>query len=727
MAEPLGVHFHQTGLRTIGRPMPPLHPRSIGRYMTQPIGAWPLTRRQLPDAVIGNLQTLSGLAGDEHKAQREQLHLELTLHWHCLCEVEQRDVLETLGTTEASLLGHVSESAATDAPSTPVRDWLQHTTLFMKPQMADRLLRSCGEIARQALKEPFEAAADASLRAMLTERFRDLRMTLPLDHQYDFAGFMEETQRVYGKLPPDLQGKLKVCIVGGGPTGIVAADGLNRMGAVPTVMEQHFQIGGRVRTVRTNGKTGEMSPTPMEMGAMRFAPIRGNSYFRLAKHFGVDMLNFPNPDTVKTSYLIGNQVYEADKGEPSDPQMQRIKQEYIKAVVEPLLQPIRQARDAADTARFRELCDEALSRFDPHNFQEGLDVLLKDQGIEWTQSDWEIFGAIGIGVGGYKGYFTSGFLEEFRFLMDERLEDHVFFPGGADTPLHALVKNREPLPNGEHPTSLEEQAAVRTSTEVTSIKKKDGKYLVTSLDKHTLMSTVEAYDEVIFAAPPSEAIRLGITGPQEGSEPLVSSDLATAMEGTRLVPSTKLAVKVPKELFESVELPENVQSSKPFQQMYVQPPINGGNSYMVFMSYQLGDNAVKTASLGKDEQFDLFVSILKNAAAEHPGEANYEKLKRFGEVLEQCKDQAQFVAWGQEKHFGAAFKMDAPMQLSNTRTLWNSMLKKPDGLIVAHEMITAEGGFASGGVSAAVLACQAIVAKHGGELPAYSPFHYARA
>lgn len=36
-----------------------------------------------------------------------------------------------------------------------------------------------------------------------------------------------------------------------------------------------------------------------------------------------------------------------------------------------------------------------------------------------------------VGVGGYDGYYTTGFLEEFRFLVDRRLEDHVFLPDGA--------------------------------------------------------------------------------------------------------------------------------------------------------------------------------------------------------------------------------------------------------------------------------------------------------
>jgi len=356
-----------------------------------------------------------------------------------------------------------------------------------------------------------------------------------------------------------------------------------------------------------------------------------------------------------------------------------------------------------------------------------LDALLKDQGIEWKERDWEIFGASGIGVGGYKGYFTTGFLEEFRFLADERLEHHVFFPGGANSPLHAMVKDNEPLPDGTEVTSLEEQGVIRTSTEVTGIKKQDGKFVVTSRDKASGDVNTETYDEVIFAAPPSEAIRLGLTGPQQESDPLISPELAKAMENARLVPATKLAVKVPKELFDGVDVPGNVQSSKPFQQMYVLPPVEGSSSYTVFLSYQLGDNAAKTESMSAEEQFDLYVNILKNAAIEKPGDPAYEKLKTLGGILEQGKDKLQFKAWGREPHYGAAFKMDGPMQLDNTRFLWNSLLEKPAGVVFANEMNTAEGGFASGAVNVGILATQGIAVKYGGELPSNSPFHQAKA
>lgn len=726
----LGGRPNPSGLDTTGRPLPPVDPRTVGRYFKEPIGDWSGDRAALAQTVGANLSALSLLHGAEHTDRREQLHLEITLHWHCLSELEKQGVLERLGTEQAGLLGDTATPAGPDAPRTPVRDWLEHTAVSMSPERANRLLGACRPQAQGRLAVAMTAAhEDPAVKAVLKERFIGLRMTMPLDHRFDFGGFMKATGRVYGTLPEELQGKLTVCVVGGGPAGIVAADGLNRMGAKATVLEQHSEIGGRLCTVRLPGKDGATSPTPMEMGGMRFAPVAGNSYYALAQMFDTPKLPFPNPDSVQTSYLIGEQVFESDHGEPLNPDMKRVRDDYLKAVVAPLLLPIKQARDAGDMGTFQELCEEALERFDRHHFQGGLHALLKAQGIEWSERDWEIFGATGIGVGGYKGYFTTGFLEEFRFLADERLEEHVFFPGGANSPLHALVMDSTPMPDGKPVTSLEEQGAIRTGTEVTQIIKPPGsdKFQVTSVDKHSGESRTEEYDEVVFAAPPSEAIRLGLTGLQEGSERLMSPELAKAMEGARLVPATKLAVKVPKDLFENVDVPGNVQSNKPFQQMYVLPPIPGGESYTVFLSYQLGDNAVKTASMSGQEQFDLYVKMLKNAALASPDDPAYQKLKTLGEILEQGRDRLAFKPWGQEKHFGAAFKMDGPMQLENTKLLWNSLREEPKGVICANEMNTAEGGFASGAVNVGILAAQAIARKHGGELPPNSPLDLARA
>lgn len=704
-------------LSTIGRPLPPLNPQSVGRYFSAPAGQWPAERQQLADAVTRNLDTLVD------GPQRQQHHLEITLHWHCLCEEEKRNVLESLGTQQAHLLGDVTLASTRETDQPPVRDWLEHTAVFMKPEEADRLLQSCSPQARKNLATAFKAAgASGEHQAALKERFADLRMTMPLDHMYDYTGFWWDNKRKVGELPPGVAANLKVCVVGAGPAGIIAADGLNRLGVKPVVLEQADKVGGRIAAERWKRQDGSLSPTPLHPGGMRFHTTRGNVYWSLAEHYKLPHVPFPNSSSVPTSYIIGNEVHEAEPGKQAEnPVMRKVAQDVLQAMTEPLLAPIRAARDASDTALFRELCDAAKKKFDSHNFRSGFEALLQEKGIKWDPKEWQTFGATGIGVGGYEGYYNTGFLEEMRFLVDERLEGHVALVDGADAPLHALLKDTEELPEGAQ--SLAEQNAVQLGIEVTGIKKIDGKYHVSSLDKATQQVTTASYDELFFAGGPREAVRLGLTGPQEGSEPLMPEEFANAMEKANVVGATKMAIKIAKELMTGLPLPGNVQASKLFQQSYLVPPLPGSDNAVFYPSYTLGDNATKVSGMSGAEQLDKYIETLRNVASQHPGDPAHQKLKNLADVVEQSKGRISYTHWSLSKHQYGAFKMDAPNQLDNTRVLFGALLKMSDGAIFINEENTAEGGFASGAVAAAINGLQQMVLRRGGTVPANSPFH----
>lgn len=711
--ENCGALARDGSLSMLGRALPRLTPQTVGRYFKEPVGDWPRDRNKLGPAVSKNLTLLSGM---EEGPKREQLHLETTLQWHALCEAEQGDVLEALGTRQADLLGDTTSQASNDLPRTPVRDWLEHTAVFMKPETAARLLNSCTPEARQKLDMPMQAAGDdADLKALLKDRFTDLRMTMPLDHMYDYTGFWWDNNRQVGTLPEGVAENVKVCVVGAGPAGIMAADALNRIGVKPVVLEQADHIGGRIASGRWEGDA-----TPYHPGGMRFHTTRGNFYWSLAEHYGLEHVPFPNSSSVQTSYLIGGKVYEAQPGEaPENATMRKVAEDVMRSMTEPLLAPIREARDAGDTARFRELCDDAKQKFDSHTFQSGLKELLNEKGITWNKDEWRTFGATGIGVGGYSGYFSTGFLEEFRFLADERLEDHVALVDGADAPLYKVIEDSDDLPQGA--VSLAEQNAIQLNAEVTSIKKVDGKYQVTWLDKTSKETKTAEYDELFFAGGPREAVRLGLTGPQEGSEPLLPDDFAAAVKDARVVPATKMAVKIAADLLEDRQLPGNVQADELFQQSYVVPARDGGA--VVYPSYTLGDNSTKVAGMTGREQMDLFIQTLRNVASRDPENPSHKKLADLADVVEQSRDGIAYTHWGLERHQWGAFKMDGPDQLDNTRTLYAALLRMSDGAIAIGEELTFEGGFASGALASATHGVQQFVRRQGGTLPPNSPYY----
>lgn len=383
--------------------MPSITPQTVGVYFAAPIGDWSVSRAELPRQLLRNAVLLASISSS---VGRLQLHLELALHWH------------SLGSIEKFIVAHVLSPLAKEAPY--VHSWLEHMITAKLPE---------------GLPLGFTAS-------------------MPIDHMYDYGGFIESTNRVYGKLTPGTEARHRVCIVGGGPAGIIAADGLNRLGVNVTVLEQAPEIGGRLMTVRlprhSNLKTGDDSssvasgplrsdsPTPMEMGGMRFAPFPGNAFYRLIELYNLHTEPFPNPGSsgVSTMYLIGDDLFDdgqtgglitaasADAASSHGSRHQgshskswqllrKVRADYI-AAVRPLLDPIMMARARADTAKLIELCDAAFRRFDHNTFQGGLDDLLREQGIAWGElakrlcaqssepsgytagtDEWDMFGGIG--------------------------------------------------------------------------------------------------------------------------------------------------------------------------------------------------------------------------------------------------------------------------------------------------------------------------------------------
>lgn len=703
-------------LGTQGRECPVLTPQTLGHYFKEPVGVWPGKREKLVESVIQNLKTL----GDRSDVKAaKQLRREITLHWHALAPSEQSDVLDKIGQVSKD-----GSKWTNFADKGNVKDWLEHTAAHMEAGDVRKLLGACGENARKNLAASFErAGTDDTHRASVKEKSADMRMTLPLDHMYDYSGFYWDNKRKVGTLAPEVASKLKVCVVGAGPAGLMAADALNRVGVKPTVLEAEDHIGGRLASRRRPPEEtgGAESPTATHPGGMRFHTTHGNFYWSMAKNYDLKHIDFTNPSQVGATLLVGEQVLKMEPGkEPTDPVLKKVKDDFNKAM-DSLTAPLRHARDAGDTAKFRELSDAAKKTFDPLKFKDGVEHLLKENGIKWSDKEWETFGAVGIGVGGYKGYYNTGFLEEMRFLVDERLEGHQLLVDGADAPLKKMIADKSDLPAGTQ--SLEEQKAIKLDSPVTGVEKTpEGKYKVTWQEKGK-EPVSETYDEVFFGAGPQIAVKLKMTE-DRGDASLVSRDMAVALESANIVGATKMTMTVPADQFKPETLPKNLQSTEEFQQLYLHPPAKEGNNAVVYLSYTLGDNAAKVKDKSMDEQIAGLVGALRTAASRSTtGADDSAKLNNLADLIETHKSRAHYTHWSNVETQGGAFKMDAPGDLQNTRELYAQTFKSKSGLHFINEEVTAEAGFASGAFAAAVNAVQNLVVRHNGKLPPNSPYH----
>ncbi|WP_028634558.1 flavin monoamine oxidase family protein [Pseudomonas parafulva] len=148
------------------------------------------------------------------------------------------------------------------------------------------------------------------------------RFPNPPDLCFDYRRLVEQQ----GGVAQATHSTHRICVVGGGVTGLTAARELLRCGfECVTVIEQSNRIGGRHLTLANRASDHKTPSTPFEMGAMRMpffnrtgeAPQEGRSLLAYyASLFELRLSPFPNPGTPWVNatgiYLRNGQVDEAD-------------------------------------------------------------------------------------------------------------------------------------------------------------------------------------------------------------------------------------------------------------------------------------------------------------------------------------------------------------------------------------------------------------------------------
>lgn len=114
----------------------------------------------LASAATATLGKLAALPGGR---ELRQLHMEITLHWHCLCDVEKRNVLEDMAARHGPLLGDTHSAATPDAPASPLRNWVEHMAFGMGAETAGRLLDLYIQTLRNTASQNPDAPAHQKL------------------------------------------------------------------------------------------------------------------------------------------------------------------------------------------------------------------------------------------------------------------------------------------------------------------------------------------------------------------------------------------------------------------------------------------------------------------------------------------------------------------------------------------------------------------------------------
>lgn len=514
-----------------------------------------------------------------------------------------------------------------------------------------------------------------------------------VDILYDHAGFLRANG---GKLGPgDLQGK-RVCVVGAGPAGLATAYLLRKHNATVTVMEASDRVGGRIDSFRPKG-----DGAIFEMGAMRVPPSE-----QLFGYFWNDVFDLPKPDTfpdpgkVDTKVVFQNQVYDWPAGGSPPAIFDNVSQGWS-AFTEGFSDLI---ADLCDPARF----EHALPKWQKLVYtakglgpEQGYSMVSFFQGLvqaftehherygcaAWTERDYALFGALGLGSGGFGPLYSVNFAEIVRLVVNGLETNQQFYSAGLGSLVQRLGAS---LPDG----------SVRFRRKVTAV------YPHRQGGAHVQLNGggVEHYDNVVIATTTrAMQVDMLLTEPQGGNaRGSITDSESTAVQELHLMNSSKLFVLTKSKFWKQGKgIPQNIQTDGLVRGLYCldYPDSNYG---VVLVSYTWGDDSTKYIAI-KDPRQRL-EHLLRSLET-------YDDLKPFVRKLREeiLPEFTELVDWQDQQNFYGAFKLNLPGQDAMNQRLYYQFLTAQDGVILAGDSVGWCGGWIEGALQTAVNAAAAIV------------------
>jgi tryptophan 2-monooxygenase len=565
------------------------------------------------------------------------------------------------------------------------------------------------------------------------------------DAPYDYKTFILENKTL-GTIPRAFYGS-RVAVIGGGLAGMHVARQLAAVGLTPVVFEAD-RLGGRLDS-RPMGRVHDSETAPVfgERGAMRF-PVGGRTFNTMLKLRGIEKSPdlFPNPGKVDTCLLFEGQPIRWPVGQRIEKEeIGKIMTEFSEAFGK-MLEPLKSAQEAGDVEGYRHAWGVLQDRFEGMSFREGVKAALPD----WGDRQMKVFGAVGIGSGGFGPLFPISMLEILRIEGGGLGRNQRSLPRGSDEIVEHL--HREQFESPAHPgraCSLDDgvTAEIQTNTRVSHIVKLDDGLLEVNYEHRADGESrygrprSQPFSSVVVATTTGAMRQMGLDSPNAG---LLAPEVCAALGNVHNVSASKTIVPVQSPFWQAdPEIPKNIQTDREPHGVYAVASADSGQG-VVYLNYSWEDKAIAAGAVAAEDRiFDYLKTIgeaspkflsglLDNATVpfggvvtDDTGRPDADTLRRFANAMVDL-DQAVTADWHNEPNHRGGFKFVLPDQEQSNRDLFFQSFDPRIGVSIPRVVLAGDGvaflgGWAEGAAQTSIHATQAIIKQFGGTLPPDSP------
>lgn len=541
-------------------------------------------------------------------------------------------------------------------------------------------------------------------RAKTTTRFPYI------DDLFDYGKFLEQAPGAIGKLADPGQA---IAVVGSGIAGLVTAYELMRAGATNIdIYEAGDRIGGRAYSAQF-GDGG--STFLAELGAMRFPPSEFG-LFSYLNRFGISYSdNFPDPGKVDTNIGYQGQSYNwpADGSPPAI--FDTVNTGWDAFVNQGWQEPGGTTFTAPVqiTALLKEgkleqakiAWQQYLTHFENKSFYNGLVEMFTSStapgGKQWTYpDDFELFGALGLGSGGFGPLYAIGFVELLRLIVNELETDQKFVPGGIESLARAFSQQ---VIGG-----VQLGSKIKLNSAITAVEF-DGKQVFLTVAG----APRKAYARVVLAATNrAMEIDMGISSNLN----LLNKNQYSALNEVHMTSSSKVFVLTKDKFWlKQSGLPANIQTDTLVRGVYCldYTPGRPDDPGVVLLSYTWEDDSIK--QMGIQGNAARVKRLVADVAQTNRAFAEY-----IVPVNEDYESNVHVIDWDSQAHYYGAFKLNFPGDDGLTSELFYQYLSclQPDTdkfVYLAGDSFSYTGGWIEGAVQTGVNAACAVIKSLGGD------------